>query len=319
MTSNRRQKSEGRMQKSEVGCPEGRQRKAASGRRKASTKLLVRPMTVADKPALMRISTRIWQGHDYVPLFFDRWLKAGGFWAGEMRGRLVGYGKATELAPGEMWLEGLRVDPNCRKRGVGKELSRQVLDRTLERRPVSLRLATADVNHESIHIIKAVMGLKSYAEYRFFTGTPLKPRPGPPLVTPTVVEALDFIKRSRELAASKGLLPWTWLFRGLNRRYVSELIRCGYVFGYGTARKLAGLLVLRPHRYRGNDLDISFVAGDRQALAAFRSFLSRVAHDCGTQNISGMAASDEMAAALKSLGLKPHPHISAVLVYDYPI
>jgi len=32
-----------------------------------------------------------------------------------------------------------------------------------------------------------------------------------------------------------------------------------------------------------------------------------------------MAASDEMAKALKFLGMKPHPRISRVLVYEYPI
>jgi GNAT superfamily N-acetyltransferase len=282
-------------------------------------RLVVRPVTMADKPAVMKISSRIWQGGDYVPLFFDRWAKEGGFWGAELRGRLIGYGKATELAPDELWLEGLRVDPGCRKRGVGKELSRQVVLRTLDRRPVSLRLATADVNHESVHIIETVMGFKPYAQYRFFLGEPGKPRTGPPLIAPTVAEALDFIKRSTEMTASRGLLPYTWLFRSLNRKYVAELIRSGYVFGYRIAGRLAGLLVLRPHRYHGNDLDISFVAGDRQALAAFRSFLSRVAHDCGTKSISGMAASDEMAAALKFLGMTPHPRISKVLVYEYPI
>ena len=282
-------------------------------------KLFVRPITMSDKPAVLRVSSRIWQGGDYVPLFFDRWAKEGGFWGAELRGRLVGYGKATELAPGELWLEGLRVDPNCRKQGVGKELSRQVVLRTLDRRPVSLRLATADVNHESLHIIETVMGFKPYAQYRFFLGEPMKPQPGPALVAPTIAEALDFIRRSTEMAASHGLLPYTWLFRGLDRRYVAELTRCGYVFGHRMAGKLAGLLVLRPHRYHGNDLDIPFVAGNGPALAAFRSFLFRVAHDCGTKSISGMAASDEMAAALKSLGLKPHPHIRAVLVYQYPI
>jgi hypothetical protein len=100
---------------------------------------------------------------------------------------------------------------------------------------------------------------------------------------------------------------------------VAELIRCGYAFGYGTTGKLAGLLVLRPHRYHGNDLDILFVGGDSQALAAFRSFISRVAHDCGTKSISGMAASDDMAKAFRFLGMKPHPRISAVPVYEYPI
>jgi GNAT superfamily N-acetyltransferase len=282
-------------------------------------KLLVRPVTMADKSAVLRVSSRIWEGNDYVPLFFDRWVKEGGFWAGEMRGRLVGYGKATELGPGELWLEGLRVDPDYRKRGLGKELSRQVVLRTLDKRPVSLRLATADVNHESIHIIETVMGFKPYAQYRFFVGEPGKSSPGPRLAAPTVAQALDYIERSAELSASRGLLQSTWLFLSLDRRYVAELERNGYVFGYRAAGKLAGLMVLRPHRYHGNDLDISFVAGTGKALAAFRSFIFRVAHECGTQSISGMAASDEMAAALRSLGMKPHPHISAVLVYEYPI
>ncbi len=276
-------------------------------------------MTTADKPSVLKISSRIWEGNDYVPLFFDRWVKEGGFWAAELRGRLVGYGKATQLSSGEWWLEGLRVDPGCRKQGVGKELSRQVVYRTLEERPVSLRLATADVNHESIHIIETVMRFRPYAQYRFFLGEPTKPRPGPSLCVPAAAEALDFVKQSSELAASRGLIQYTWLFRNLDRRYMLELIRCGYVFGSRSAGKLAGLIILRPHRYRGNDLDISFVDGDRQTLAASRSFLSRVAHDCGTKSISGMAASDEMAAAFESLGLKPHPRIGKVPVYEYPI
>jgi len=297
----------------------GRRPKASGDRRGAPGALRVRPMTMADKPAVMKISSRIWEGNDYIPQFFDRWAKEGGFWAAELRGRLVGYGKATELAPGELWLEGLRVDPGCRNRGVGSELSRQVVLRTLERRPVSLRLATADVNRESIHIIETVMGFRPYAQYRYFVGKPGKPRLGPPLSTPTVAQALEFIGQSAELAASRGLLAYTWLFRSLDRRYVTELLRCGYVFGYGCTSKLTGLLVLRPHRYHGNDLDISFVAGDRQALAAFRSFLSRVARDCGTKSISSMAASDEMAQALRSLGMQAHPRIGAVPVYGYPI
>ena len=274
---------------------------------------------MADRPAVLRVSARIWGGNDYVPMFFERWVSEGGFWAIEMRNRLVGCGKATELAAGEWWLEGLRVDPHCRSRGVGKELSRAVLHRTLEMRPVSVRLATADVNHESVHIIEAVMGFKPHVRYRFYLGSPETPRPGPRLVAPTIAEALDYIGRSSELAASRGLLASTWRFRDVSRRYVAELKRGGYLFGHRTAGRLSGLMVLKPHRYHGNDLDISFVAGTSRALAAFRSFLSRVAQECGTRSISGMAASDEMAAALECLGMKPHPHIGAVLVYEYPV
>jgi len=307
------QESEGRVQKGQWRTADGKRRPGGG------MALQARPVTMADKPALLRISSRIWNGHDYVPMFFERWVSEGGFWAGVVRNRLVGYGKATELAPGEWWLEGLRVDPDCRSRGLGKELSRQVLYRTLERRPVSLRLATADVNHESVHIIESVMRFSHFADYRFFLGKPGKPKSGPKLVRPAVAEALDFLRHSEELSASRGLLQSTWRFRDVNRGYVAELKSGGYVFGHRAAGGLAGLMVLKPHRYRGNDLDVSFVAGTGRALAAFRSFLFRVAHGCGTQSISGMAASNEMAVALKSLGLKPHPDISAVLVYDYPI
>jgi GNAT superfamily N-acetyltransferase len=285
----------------------------------ADVKLLVRPVKIDDRPAILRISSRIWDGHDYVPMFFERWASEGGFWAGELRGRLVGYGKATELAPREWWLEGLRVDPDCRNRGVGKELSRQVLNRALEKRPISLRLATADVNQESIHIIEKVMGFKPYVQYKFLLGAPGEPRSGPQLAKPTAAEALEYIGRSPELVASRGLLQSTWLFRSVNRRYLAELKRGGYVFGYRAAGRLVGVMVLRPHRYHGNDLDITFVAGTGRALVAFRSFLFRVAHECGAQSISGMAASGEMAVALRTLGMKPHPHIGAVLVYDYPV
>jgi len=311
--------TEVKSQRPKAKTRDGRRRKATSDRLEASGTLRVRPVTMADKAAVLGISARIWEGNDYVPQFFDRWVREGGFWAGELRGRVIGFGKATELSPGELWLEGLRVAPDCRQRGIGKEMSRQVLQRTLDTRPVSLRLATADVNHESIHIIETVMHFRLYAEYRFFVGKPGRPRPGPQLVVPTAAEALGYVGRSAELAASRGLLQYTWLFRHVDRRYMAELIRCGYVFGYGRAGRLAGLLVIRPHRYHGNDIDISFVAGDSGALATFRSFLSRVAHDCGTKSISAMAASDEMAAALKSLGLKPHAEIAAVPVYEYPI
>ena len=282
-------------------------------------KLLVRPVTMADHAAVLRVSARIWGGNDYVPMFFERWVSEGGFWAVEMRNKLVGYGKATELAPGEMWLEGLRVDPDCRSRGVGKELSRAVLHRTLESRPVSLRLATADVNHESVHIIEKVMGLKPYVQCRFYLDQPGRSEPGPKLVQPSVAEAFDFLRGSKELSASRGLLASTWRFRDLSRRYVAELKRGGHLFGCRTAGRLSGLMVLKPHRYHGNDLDISFVAGTGRALVAFRSFLTRVAPECGTRELSGMAASDEMAAALEGLGMKPHPRIGAVLVYEYPI
>jgi GNAT superfamily N-acetyltransferase len=283
--------------------------------------LIVRPVRTADWPAVRRISSRIWEGRDYVPLFFGEWVREGGFWAGELRGRVVGYGKATELAPGEWWLEGLRVDPQRRHRGIGTELSRQILYRTFDERPVSLRLATGAVNRESIRIIEETMGFRFYVQYSFIAGTPAEAEetPRPKLAVPSLREAQEFMQTREELKASRGLLQSSWRFRAANARYLRDLRRQGSLYGCREAGRLTGLLVMTRHRYRRTDLDISFVGGTRPALSAFGSYIRSVARELDTKTVSGMAASDEMTAAVRALGVMARPRVSAVFVYDYPV
>jgi GNAT superfamily N-acetyltransferase len=274
---------------------------------------------MSDWPAVRRISAEIWEGRDYVPLFFKQWVREGGFWCAETRGRVAGYGKATELATGEWWLEGLRVDPALRRRGIGAELSRQVLYQALNRRPVSLRLATADVNRESVRIIETVMHFNLLAQLRMFRAEAMDAKEGEPLVVPSARAALEFIRAEGELGASKGLLQSTWRFRNADARYLAELKRAGRLLGYERRGRLEGVLVCGPHRYRAADLDVSFVGGSMPALTVFRAYLHRRVRAAGGDTINGMAASAEMAAALAAVGAEPSDRIDAVLVYDYPV
>ncbi len=65
----------------------------------------IRRMTTADKPAIMEISSHIWEGSDYLPAVFDERVadREGEFAAVLMGERLVGCGKLT-------FLTGRRVD-----------------------------------------------------------------------------------------------------------------------------------------------------------------------------------------------------------------
>jgi len=279
----------------------------------------VRPVKMSDWPAVQRISARIWEGHDYVPLFFKQWVREGGFWCAEVRGRIAGYGKVTELAPGELWLEGLRVDPALRRRGIGAELSKQVLSRALDLLPVSLRLATADVNRESVRIIETVMHFNLLVKLRMFRAEAMDAKEGEPLVVPSARAAFDFIRSGKELGASKGLLQSTWRFRNTDARYLSELRRAGRLLGYLRKGNLEGVLICGPHRYRAADLDVSFIGGTPRALTAFRAHLHRRVRAAGGDAISGMAASAQMSAALETVGARPSDRLKAVFVYDYPV
>jgi GNAT superfamily N-acetyltransferase len=281
--------------------------------------LTVRRARAGDKPRVLEICRKTWKGWDYVPLFFDRWVREPGFWMGEFRGRVVGFGKATMFSDEEWWLEGLRMDPKYRGRGFGTQLSFRILHETFCARPAFLRLATADVNSESIRIIEK-MGFRPHYSTRYYVRESVSNEPGPMpgLSRPDPSQAHEFLLRSEELAASRGLMAWTWLFRNATMDHMGELCRMGAVYGYGRAR-LQGLLILRPHRYFPNDLYVSHISGSPQALRAFRGFILRTAKERGSESIRGVATSDAMKSALADLGMEPHPRIGRVLVYDYPI
>ena len=38
------------------------------------TTFAIRPLTVEDRPAVEAIADQIWEGNDYLPAVFDRWL-----------------------------------------------------------------------------------------------------------------------------------------------------------------------------------------------------------------------------------------------------
>ncbi len=100
----------------------------------------LRPMTPADKPAVLGIASRTWEGSDYLPFVFDDWIADtdGEFVAALLEGRVVGCGKLSFLTPYDAWLEGLRKDPEVTQGGLAELVNRYYL-RRLAGRP-GLRL-----------------------------------------------------------------------------------------------------------------------------------------------------------------------------------
>lgn len=278
-------------------------------------RLSFRPVRRRDRAAVAAICARTWHGWDYVMLFFDNWVREPEFLAVEQGDRPVGFGKATELAPGHWWLEGLRVDPARRGQGIATALSAELLGRTLARAPRSVRLATADVNVESLAIIRR-MGFRELVRTKLYRGAP--PAAGAAPVRIGVEEAGEFLAASGELQANRGLLPYTWLFPPADRFLFARLARTGALLGWRRRGRLAGMLIIRPHRYRPRDLELSFAAGDEPARAAMRAYLGRRAARCGAESVSAMAAGREMRRALRGFGIARHAAVRDVLVFEYP-
>ena len=83
---------------------------------------IIRPMREEDYGFVEEISEATWDGEDYLHTVFHFWLEDGNFYALEIDGRVAGTVKLTILPDRVAWLEGLRVHPDYRGRGYGREL-----------------------------------------------------------------------------------------------------------------------------------------------------------------------------------------------------
>ncbi len=90
--------------------------------------VVCRPALPLDTEDVLRFTSRIWDGDDYVPGVWQEWLSdANGLCAvAEYQGHAIGLVKLSCLAPGQWWIMGLRVDPDHQKLGVASRLHHYV-------------------------------------------------------------------------------------------------------------------------------------------------------------------------------------------------
>ncbi len=142
-----------------------------------SVNLVFRPVRADDKPRVLDITAHTWDDGDYIHEVFDDWLAdpKGQFVAAELDtadaargGQVVAIGKLTDLGDGELWLEGLRVDPAHRGKGIGDALHHHQLDFARRVGGRVLRYATGQDNRASQRL-GARTGFQHVASYRRLT------------------------------------------------------------------------------------------------------------------------------------------------------
>ncbi len=193
--------------------------------------IAVRSATLADAPALGALA----EPDDYIPNVLDEWLtdESGAVIVAESDGTPVGMAHIVMAAADEAWLDGVRVRPDDRQRGVGGALARRCLVWARERGASVVRCCVTGGNTPSQRMIERA-GFSAIGAYVPFeapaAGAETDPRhdyavsqPGP--------DALDRL--------------WAWLERSNVAPLVGGLLLPGGIGVALTDERLASALAER--------------------------------------------------------------------------
>jgi GNAT superfamily N-acetyltransferase len=199
---------------------------------------------------------------DYLPEVWDEWVKdrKGIFFVatlGQSRpsrlrsmtkidtGRPVGVGKITVQRPGEIWLEGLRVDPKFRGHKIGRVIQDWSWKWALGKRPRFIRYATGSYNKISQHL-GMTMGMRLIAGFDEYTARPLAKKETA-LVRSSKAELdalLRLFQKDKDAANWKGPFLKSWSAWEFDREALAGLIANGQVYSYYDEKGLAGALMI---------------------------------------------------------------------------
>jgi ribosomal protein S18 acetylase RimI-like enzyme len=122
----------------------------------------IRQLRESDKDDILEISRHTWDGHDYVPNFFDSWLKdKSSHPVGiEDEGHIIALANLRVIDAGKTgWMEALRVHPNYRGKGLATILTQHVVQLAKSIPVQRIRYTTAVSNETSLHLAETV-GMK---------------------------------------------------------------------------------------------------------------------------------------------------------------
>ena len=200
----------------------------------------IRRAKMKDKARIVEISSKIWDGEDYLPHIFEKWVneEGGEFTVITVDDVVAGCAKMTLLPHGVLWLEGIRVDTDYRGQGLGKKMADYQLKRAGEMGYKRLELGTFVENYESLAIIKK-RGFEKVASFKFlFNAFEEAPEFTKNSVSTDVkaVKSFEEVKEVLQLLDShhrNTYINLDWTFIQCDKELLTEFINRGLVYRMG--------------------------------------------------------------------------------------
>ena len=258
-----------------------------------------RKVSQADKERVLEISSKIWEGSDFIKYVFDDWVNdtEGEFTLGEKDGIIVGFSKYTKHSDSEVWLEGIRVDEKYGNQGFGKAIAQYHISRARAEGADIIRLSAYVGSKESIKIVE---GLGFKKDGYFTTGCKqLDANAAKPAGAKNVINimstatAWDLITRGNAYYMTNGYVSYGWTFKKLTYELVDRLVKEKCVYGVLRDGKVSSVMILTEDSHKDMGLNIGFIDGDMATMKELVDFAELQAGNMGMSYYESMAPMDE--------------------------
>lgn len=208
----------------------------------------VRKASQQDREAVFQFCKRTWEWGDYIPSVWNIWLRNGDTLVATTDEKPIAI-LHLQYNNAEAWLEGLRVSDKFRRRGIGTKLVQEGIRQVKRRRKSVLRLAV-DLNNASSLKLFSKLGFKETFRFYYLEKKNLnKDKHQVSIATSEhLSKAWNFIKKSEEMKASKGLYANWWRWWHLTSNQFEDIIRTEGCLLYGTSSRIYGLMVFRTNK-----------------------------------------------------------------------
>ena len=252
--------------------------------------LILRPARPDDRPAMERVCAQTFDWGDYVPSVWNDWLadELSLVLVGEQGGSVVALSKITFQASGQVWLGGMRVHPDHRRRGIAGRFLEFSLDYTRQRGARVVRLGTSQRN-TAVQRMMARAGMTRVGSYVLWTAEALPGNVSPTFLSPQdSAQARAFLAGSPVLAHTHGLYSFQWEWQEISAEHVAHSLRSGQMAARFAANgSLAALALIRSDP-DDETLWIGFVDGKPAAVTALAVAIRSRAAQLATQKVEIM-------------------------------
>lgn len=274
----------------------------------------VRPARADDKDAVLAFCQNTFSWGDYVPDVWDHWLMDPNsrMFVGLVAGKPVGMVHIAFLENNVVWMEGMRVHPDFRRRGIATAMDAAGHDYARERGCHIARLATSIKNIAAQKTL-ATQGYHCVTRFNEWTAKSARKK-FPDARVATRRDAPGILARweqSEIRAASRALLPARhWRETDLTEACVLERIAADEV-----RVMLRGFAILPAFDEKNwNTLAVHALIGDAEAIYALAVAARGEAYYRGYPHVEAMVADHAtLNTALESAGYRRE---GGMLIYE---